>query len=348
MAVSMLPRSFVVGILIVGLTLFGLPLSVFSQTDTENQTGEVKTPPTSPGYTIETIPGDPSDVVGDFVVGPGKTELTIKPGTGQIIELLTTNRTGETRIFNLEVEDFTGSDDPNTAVKLLGDDSGPYTLKEYISVPNTQFELKHMQRARIPVTVRVPPDAEPGGRYGSVLVTTVSKDAEPGNTGGTAAESAIISRVGSLFFVTVPGEVARSGALEKFATIPDKKWFQNGPIQFELLYRNTGSIHVNPYGEIRITNMLGEEIGFVELDPWFALPGSLRLREVKWNREFLFGKYTAVANINRGYDDIIDTAQLTFWVIPWKIALGIFLVIFVVLYLIRAFFRTFEFKRKGS
>jgi len=287
------------------------------------------------------------EVVGDFVVGPGKIELILEPGESKTVELLVSNRMGDLREFNFEIEDAIGSDNPDRPVVLLGDDRGPYTVRDYIDLPSDSFLLPHGKRARVPVTVRVPEDAEPGGHYGSVLVTTLSREAEAGDTAGAVPQSAIVSRIGTLFFVTIPGEVDRSGKLEEFRTIPEKKWYQSGPIRFELLYRNTGSVHVNPYGEITITNMFGEEVGYVELDPWFALPGSLRFREVTWNREFLFGKYTAVAEINRGYENIVDTQEYTLWVIPLSYIGGAFLVLFIVFFLLRTLFRNFEFRRKS-
>jgi len=299
-----------------------------------------------PAYTTEFISGD--EVVGDFVLGPGKTELSLEPGQAALVELIVTNRTGRTRTFNLEVEDIIGSANPNKAVVLLGDDRGPYSLRDYIQLSATAVELEHTERARIPVVVAIPEDAEPGGLYGSVLVNTVAIEGEVGNTSGTAPQSAVITRVGSLFFVTVSGESNKVGKLVDFGTVPEKKWFSNGPIKFQLLFENDGTVHLNPYGEIRITNLFGDEVGFIELEPWYALPGSLRLREVEWDRGLLFGKYTATANINRGYEDVIDTMEYSFWVLPWKILLGVFVAVFIVLFLIRAFFRTFEFKRKGN
>jgi hypothetical protein len=94
--------------------------------------------------------------------------------------------------------------------------------------------------------------------------------------------------------------------------------------------------------------MFGEEVGFVELAPWFVLPQSLRLREVTWDREWLLGRYTATARINRGYDDVVDEMSVTFWVLPWKVVAGTFTVLFIIFFSFRAFFRAFEFKRKGS
>jgi len=299
----------------------------------------------TPPYPTEGIPGG-DYVVGDFVVGPGKVDLTLSPGETKVVEVMVTNRTGERRIFNITTEDAAGSSDIHTPIVLLGDDHGPYSIKDYLSVPHTSFELDHNQRARIPVTISIPQDAEPGGLYGSVLVDTVAIDAKPGDTGGTVPQSAIVARIGTLFFITVPGKIAKEGKLINFATIPETHFLQGGPIKFGLYYENKGPIHLAPYGEIRITNMLGEEVDFVQLEPWFVLPQSQRLREVSWNREFMFGKYTATAKVNRSYDDVVDVMSFSFWVLPWKIVLAGFGVVFLIIFIFRAFFRSFEFKRK--
>ena len=92
--------------------------------------------------------------------------------------------------------------------------------------------------------------------------------------------------------------------------------------------------------------MTGDEVGFIELDPWFALPKSLRTREVSWNRDLLIGRYKATAFINRGYDDIVDEVSVTFWVMPWKLAVGTFSTLFVLFLILRFVATRFEFKRK--
>lgn len=304
--------------------------------------------PTKLGIAVESIP-NASIVVGDFVVGPGKIETQITPGRTQTFEMTITNRTGIDRRFNIEIEDMTGSADGKDSIILLGDDRGPYSIKDYIQLPATSFDLKQGQRARVPVKIAIPADAEPGGFYGSVLVNTVSIEGENNQVNGSAvARSPIIQRVGVLFFVTVPGEAMYEGELVDFSMVPKKSWIEKGPVNFVITYENTGVVHLNPYGELRITNMFDEEIGFVELEPWFALPKSVRLREITWNRDLLYGKYTATLYLNRGYDDIIDQRSITFWVIPWKFILAGFGVVFICFLLIRSFFRTFEFKRKGN
>ncbi len=290
-------------------------------------------------YVIETIPGQ--DVFGDFVAGPGKVELEVKPGESVTRNITVTNRMGDTRFFNLDVEDFTGSSDTETPVVLLGDEKGPYSLKDYISFPEKTFELKHGQRAVIPVTVSVPSDAQPGGLYGSVLSSTVSK---PGQNGG--AKNSIIARIGTLFFVTVPGPVNHEGSLKEFSTKGLQKLFGSGPIGFRLLYENKGNVYVNPSGEIRIRNLMGKEVANIEVEPWFAMPNSLRSREVEWKSSFLIGKYTATASIDRGYDNIVDTMEFSFWVIPVKL-LALFVVVLAIFILgVRFIITRFEIRKK--
>lgn len=295
-------------------------------------------------FTIEKLNGDRVDQ-GDFVVGPGRVEIEGKPGETIVREISVANRISDDRTFELTVEDVTGTDDPTKSVVLLGDQRGPYTIKDYITFPKKTFTLDLGERARIPVTITIPPDAEPGGFYGSVLVSTVKTDTSEVEDGGT--RSPIIARIGTLFFVTVPGDVAKQGQTKEISTVNDKLWYESGPISLHILYENTGSVHLNPYGELRIKNLFGEEVGFVELEPWFALPNSLRTREVIWDRELLFGRYTATAYVNRGYDDIVDEVSVSFWVMPWKAVGGIFLVVFIIIFAVRVFFRKFEFKRKG-
>jgi len=151
-----------------------------------------------------------------------------------------------------------------------------------------------------------------------------------------------------LFFLTVAGETTRAGETKEVTTITKDWWYETGPIELGVLFENTGSVHLNPYGELSVTNMFNEEVGFVKIEPWFVLPASLRLREITWNREFLFGRYVVTARINRGYDDVIDEVTTSFWVLPWKIVGGIFIAFFIIIFSVRAFLRTFEFKRKDS
>ena len=333
---------------LLALAIIATPLSgeVFAQsaeatTTASTSNAVVESAETGNWYRSEQISGNIQ--VGDFVVGPGRSEITVSPGETVIQEITVTNRISPNRTFNLEVEDITGSSDASAAVSLTGGERGPYSIRDYISFPEKTFNLDLGERARIPVTITIPADAEPGGFYGSVLVST---DRTPEADAEQVSRSPIIARIGSLIFVRVRGDAEISGKTDNIHVIGDKWWFEKGPIPLSITYENTGSVHVNPYGEVSVRNMFGEEVGFIELEPWFVLPKSLRSRELDWDREFLLGRYTVTAKVNRGYDDIVDEVSTSFWVLPWKIVLGSFVIIFLLIFGVRAFFRTFQFSRK--
>lgn len=323
-----------------------LTLIFSGQVSAQTDVTPTSTPPVSATqnwYEIEKIEGNID--VGDFVVGPGKAEISVNPGDTVIQEITVTNRISELRTFKLVVDDITGSSDGSSAVSLTDGARGPYSLRDYISFPKDAIVLGLGERARIPVKITIPLDAEPGGLYGSVLVST---ERNPDQNEANGPRSPIVARVGSLFFVTVKGDVETGGKTTGIATLDNKWWYEKGPINLGVTYENTGSIHLNPYGELAVTNMFGEQVGFVELEPWFVLPTSLRTRDVAWEREFLLGRYTVTAKINRGYDNIVDEVSTTFWVLPWKIVLGTFVGLFIILFALRTFFRTFEFSRKSK
>jgi hypothetical protein len=293
-------------------------------------------------YRSEQISGDPE--VGDFVVGPGRAELNVKPGETVYTEISVTNRISEARDFRLEIEDITGSADGSSALTIVEDAEGPYSIRDYISFPEEIITLGLGERVWIPVEINVPKNVDPGGLYGTILVSTIQKS--DSNKLDNAPRNPIIARVGSHIFLNIEGDSVVVGEAVGINVLPTALWYESGPFNFGISFENAGSVHLNPYGELSVKNFLGQDVGYVEMDPWFVLPTSLRTREITWNREFLFGRYTATAKINRGYDDIVDEVEVSFWVLPWKLLLTVFTVIFGLLFLFRLFFRTFEFKRK--
>ncbi|MAZ30024.1 hypothetical protein CL655_01945 [bacterium] len=320
--------------------LLSAALTANAQTSTPSATGIVL-PQASDFYQVTQLEGEQN--FGDFVVGPGKFDLTIAPGESETIEILITNRTGIEKEFSITTEDITGSNDTETATVLLGEDEGPYTLRDFIEVAADRFIIGPGQRVTVPITVRLPADAEPGGRYGSLLVQTASANLEEvANT----PSAAVVSRIAVLFFVKTPGELNQEGKLIDFVTVPDQRFFNSGPITFGLLYENTGTVHTNPAGEITINNMFGQNVGYVEALPWFSLPQSLRLREVSWDRTSLLGYYTAEARVYRGYGKEIDTLTTSFWVIDWRLLASVTAALLALFIIIRFFTKRFTFVRR--
>jgi len=289
------------------------------------------------GPTLEKLP-DITDYH-DFVVGPGKIELQLAPGQSQTVDLTVANRLGSDKVFSISEEDFKGSDDPNQPIILLGSDRGPYSLKDDVSIPTTTLAIPFGDKAHIPVTITAPANSQPGALYGSVLVSVVSS---PGTTteSGVGASNPIITRIGTLFFVRIPGTVEADGQMTGFSLangnfVWSSSLSKTPPILFNLLFKNSGDVYLAPYGTLTITNMLGSTIATTQIDPWFAMPQSLRFRQVEWDPTFLFGRYTAHVSINRGYGNTTDAADVVFWVIPWGAILLVFIGLVIIIAAIR-------------
>ncbi len=280
---------------------------------------------------------------GDFVLEPGKIEIFLNPGETVTKNISVISRINRKVDFKIEVEDFIGSQNPETPVVLLGDDKSPHSFKDNISPDTSKFSLDLGQRIEVPVTVTAPKDAQPGGFYSSVIVSNIPSDSEI----SAAANTRIISRVGVLFFIRINGPVKEEGQLEDFRVTGERMGFlQKGPLSFEMLFRNNGTVHLVPYGIITIKNVLGQKVAELPVDAYFSLPDSLRYRQVAWQKEFLAGRYTAHLELHRGYGDLVDVEDISFWVIPWTYVGIIALAGMFIWFLFYLFTKKFELKRK--
>lgn len=274
---------------------------------------------------------------GAFVIEPGKSEIVLEPGESRITQVVVTNRTTKTHTFNTKVEDFTGSNDPSRPVVLLGDEVSPYSLRDYVTVSPAVIVLEPGARQVLEVSINLPEDVEPGGRYGAVLVSTES---DPGE-GFSGAK--LVSQLGSLLLVRVAGDVAESGSITDFRILGDKYFYTSGgPSGFEAVYQNTGNVHLVPYGLVTIENILGQEVANVPVDAFFVLPQSVRGKSVDWEPPFLFGYYKATLEIGRpGVDTEIRT--LNFTVLPWPYLVGVLILVALLIWISK----TFRLARKG-
>jgi len=276
----------------------------------------------------------------DFVVSPGKIEVWLEPGSSTVREFTITNRTGKNASFKIEIEDMKGSRDVEKPVVLLGGEKGPYSLKDYLEPEVSEFSLDHGQRVRFFFKISIPKDAEPGGKYGAVIVSKVPPPAETSN----GLEVSVAERIAVLIFVRVKGPVKEYGILKNFLT--PKKIYIKPSIPLKIYFENNGNVHLNPYGIIKIKNLLGQTITEIEVPPFFSLPDSLKLREISWERKFLFGRYTAELFLNRGYQDIIDYKTVSFWVLPIFPLLFFFAIFFGLVFIFYWIINNVEIRKK--
>jgi len=206
--------------------------------------------------------------------------------------------------------------------------------------------------------VRVPAGAEPGGRYAGVIVSTLNNYNKDTEEAGAKGGVPLIARTGTLLFVTIPGVVNKDGELSAFQT-EGKHWlFSSGKdVNFQIVFDNKGSIHLNPSGILSVKNIFGQEVKMTMLDPWFVMPASVRTKTLPYfatpeESRLMIGRYTAEVDILRSYNNLSDKKSLVFWVIPWQLILIVIVVLLLVVWLVRFTSHWigghFEFRRKDN
>jgi hypothetical protein len=267
-------------------------------------------------------------VRGDFDLGPTSFSVKVEPGETVKKTLQLTNRKGFTQKFLVEVEDFEGTNDINQPIVFSGKKSGKFGAKDWIAVELNEFIIEHGERQFFDVNIKIPETADVGDHYGAVLVSAIPPDEDRDESRKTAPNINIHSRVGSLFYIQVQGDIKEEGKLESFEV--GKKWYEKGPIRFSSIFRNTGSVRLKPFGKIEITDFRGKIIETLDVEPFNVLRDSIRQDIRLWETEDWLGYYKAKLVINRGYGNIIDEKEVTFLIISWK-KLSVAVIILVVI-----------------
>jgi hypothetical protein len=286
----------------------------------------------------------------DFVVEPGKTEIFLNKGESVVKNIIVTNRIRRRVGFRLSTEDLVGTTDPSQPVILMGDTDGPYSLRDFIEPEIYEFILEPGERIIIPVKVSVPEDAEPRGYYGALIVSSESDIDENGEeASGAQGKTKIISRIGSLFLVKINGQGQEEGRLEDFKISgPLQKFYSSAPESFEIAYENTGNVHLVPYGKISINNLIGRTIDQIAVDAYFVLPDSIRYREVFWqDAGFMLGRYKAELSLYKGYNNEYESAEVVFWVLPWRVVVPVFIGLVLLISIVYYVLTRFEIKKKN-
>lgn len=289
-------------------------------------------------YTIENYQENVED---RFVISPVNLELTLAPGESTMQNIIIVNRLGKTADFQITKEDFVGSQDPEKATAFLGGESaGITTAKDWIATDIDSIALNHGDRLNMQVKITAPQDAVAGSHYAAIFASVSGGESTAGN-----ARVKLVSRVGTLILINVPGNNRESGGITDFSS--GKKYYRQGPVDFSTTFENSGNVYEKVKGEIAIRNILGTEIAHVPLKDWTVLSNSSRIQTASWDRKWIMGRYTATLTVFYGLGgNLKDTREIIFYAFPWHVALLILLILIVIYYLLKYFFSKFEIKKK--
>jgi hypothetical protein len=279
--------------------------------------------------------------VSALTITPARMEISTDPGTPVSDSFLLINEQDTDQVYYTSVENFEAqgeSGTPNFTASKEG-------LASWVDVP-AKITLKKGERVKIPFTVNVPENADVGGHFAAIFLSTV-----PPTT--NAGEVAVGAKIGMLVLLKVNGDVKEGGGILSFITKKESWFLVDKPITFVYRFNNSGNDRVNPIGTITIRNMIGMKSAVLNANPTVGniLPNSTRKFEVAWGaepaiesaasffdhvqyewRNFAFGYYSATISLAFGNAGT-SSSKVSFFMFPWHV-LAVITVTLIALYFI--------------
>jgi len=234
-----------------------------------------------------------------LTLSPLRSELEIASGTSLDDTLTITNSTNKAMTVNLNAETFSVINQQYDYA--FTEESN---VVKWVTFNHPQVDLAAGQSEKIIYTVGVPLSAEPGGRYISLFASTDTGLSEEG------VESR--QRIASLLYITVLGDVTRSGHLVSLTS----PWLMSGDSSWNVALQNTGTTHFRSRYNIKVNNIFNEAVVSMSGDA-LILPGTVRSVSDKLPAPMIPGIYKVVYTIGLGDTPAIVETRFIIYMPPW-------------------------------
>lgn len=290
-----------------------------------------------------------------FRITPVRQPFVIEKGTSKTFTIGITNPSDMPLTARPIVNDFLPSEDEGGEPRLILDADTVLPRHDFKSLvsPLEDIVIPPRQEKRIDVTISVPSYAEAGGYYGAIRFVPVIPTEEGRNVALTAS-------IGTIVLVTVPGELRQQLDLVQFSAAQGKTargFLVGGDVSVLTRLKNSGNIHVQPFGKVQVVNMFGKTVHEYEFNQAdtsgersSVLPDSIRKFVDDLPKEKkLLGRYTIKMNLTytTGGGEIIS-ANSTFWYFPTAVFFGLLLLLLVIVVAINFLVYRFRKKRKTT
>lgn len=234
-------------------------------------------------------------------------------GTTKII-----NESNTPLTFKVSVQDYTVGDTNGTPQLLTpGTLNNKYSAGAWIAINPATFTLQPGATQIVNYYLQVPKNATAGGHYAALVYTPVVEKS-PDATGGT-----VNTQIGSLFYITVNGDITESAKVTKFLANAFQEY---GPVKILTQITNYGNLHIAPKGKVTVSGLFFNETQ--ELVSRNIFPETPRDFENSFGGKLMLGRYKADLIGSYGVNNNLPlVASLYFWVFPWRIVLVLILLI---------------------
>ena len=258
-----------------------------------------------------------------LVVSPPRIDITANPGeTIQKTIKITNDSADRELILQARTFDFIVQDNLGTPIRVTETASGRYLASPWFTLERSELVIPPKSTTQLVAIITIPQDALPGGHYAGVFFEPVT------NRGGKNTVSYTTTQVGSLFGITIAGDIKYDALVKSFQTKLNFNEF--GPIDFTAELENQSDTHIRPTTKIVIHDMLGRQLAELPLDEVNIFPYTSRLLNGTWNQVWGFGRYTATLSAAYG-PGLVASRTIYFWIMPYRLIAAIVVALLVLL-----------------
>lgn len=235
-----------------------------------------------------------------LTLSPLRSELEVAPGTSQEGLLTVTNSSSDPMNVNVSSEEF-------NVINQQYDYS--FTVEsnvaKWVSFSSSDLNLKPGESKKVKFSVGVPLSAEPGGRYISLFAST--------DTGQHVQGVRSRQRIASLMYITVLGDVTRSGNLIGLSS----PWLISEKSDWSATLQNTGTTHYRSRYSVSTQDLFGNDVANKTIGSALILPGTIRLIDDRLPMPIFPGIYKITYAIGLGDTPAKTEIRLIIYMPAW-------------------------------
>ncbi|PIT86277.1 MAG: hypothetical protein COU33_04090 [Candidatus Magasanikbacteria bacterium CG10_big_fil_rev_8_21_14_0_10_43_6] len=249
-----------------------------------------------------------------LTIAPLRQTAVVEAGEDMTISLFVINETDTPFVVTPEVDAFVI--DEQTGVALFGQ---PDIAKQWVTPVEKRIALQPGEHGQFQFIVHPPVGTLPGAHYLGLFAKSSAGDGQVG----------VGSRVGSLFFLHVAGDVTELLVQKDFSFNTKSIWQRTRDVYIDI--SNEGNIHVVPTGKIVVHNWRGKTISEIPLNTKEEkiLAGGRFKRTFSFPSLSIFdiGKVEATLHMQYGLTNQLFTRSISFWYVPLGSMVGVFILL---------------------
>jgi len=270
-----------------------------------------------------------------LTVAPARQQISLNPGEESQIMVKFYNQSDFPLAGLVKVADFVVDNDQGTPriIEDASQASPKFSASAWMSLLNDRTTIPANDKTTVQVTIDVPKEALPGGRYVAVFFEPVFT---PATAVGQSA-TGIVPRIASLLYIRVNGPIKEDAIISNMFA---KSFYEYGPIDVSAQIANNGDYHIRPQGTFVLTDSLGGIVQQSSLKAENIFPDALRVFTTSIGEKWMMGRYKISLSALYGEKNNKTMERSIYvWVFPWRVTLIVILTLIILGIISRAVYK---------